>query len=36
MTGKVLRQLERDGTLARVDRNGLKLLRPEQLTLEPL
>ena len=36
MTGKVLRQLERDGTLARVDRNGLKLLRPEQLTLELL
>ncbi len=36
MTGKVLRQLERDGTLARVERNGLKLLRPEQLTLEPL
>jgi CRP-like cAMP-binding protein len=36
MTGKVLRQLERDGTLARVDRNGLKLLRPEQLTAEPL
>jgi CRP-like cAMP-binding protein len=36
MTGKVLRQLERDGTLARVDGMGLKLLRPEQLTLEPL
>jgi CRP-like cAMP-binding protein len=36
MTGKVLRQLERDGTLARVGRNGLKLLRPEQLTAEPL
>jgi CRP-like cAMP-binding protein len=36
MTGKVLRQLEQDGTLARVERNGLKLLRPEQLTLEPL
>ena len=36
MTGKVLRQLERDGTLARVDRNGLKLLRPEQLIADPL
>ena len=31
MTGHVLRQLERDGTLARVGRTGLKLLRPDQL-----
>ena len=31
MTGHVLRQLEREGTLARVGRAGLKLLRPEQL-----
>lgn len=31
MTGHVLRQLERDGTIARVGRAGLKLLRPEQL-----
>jgi CRP/FNR family cyclic AMP-dependent transcriptional regulator len=33
MTGKVLRSLERDGTLARVGRTGLKLLRPDQLNL---
>jgi hypothetical protein len=32
MTGRVLRQLEREGTLARVGRNGLVLLRPEHLT----
>ena len=31
MTGKVLRQLEREGTIARVGRTGLKLLRPDQL-----
>ncbi|MDP9223688.1 MAG: Crp/Fnr family transcriptional regulator [Actinomycetota bacterium] len=31
MTGKVLRQLEREGTVARVGRVGLKLLRPDQL-----
>jgi CRP-like cAMP-binding protein len=31
MTGTVLRQLEREGTLARVGRAGLKLLRPEHL-----
>jgi CRP-like cAMP-binding protein len=31
MTGHVLRQLEREGTIARVGRSGLKLLRPEQL-----
>jgi CRP-like cAMP-binding protein len=31
MTGKVLRQLEREGTIARVGRAGLKLLRPDQL-----
>ena len=33
MTGKVLRSLERDGTLARVGRTGLKLLRPDQLNV---
>jgi CRP-like cAMP-binding protein len=31
MTGRVLRMLERDGTLARVGRTGLTLLRPDQL-----
>ena len=31
MTGQVLRQLERDGTISRVGRAGLKLLRPDQL-----
>jgi CRP-like cAMP-binding protein len=31
MTGKVLRQLEREGTVVRVGRVGLKLLRPDQL-----
>jgi CRP-like cAMP-binding protein len=31
MTGRVLRELEREGTLARVGRSGLKLLRPDQL-----
>jgi len=31
MTGQVLRQLEREGTVARVGRAGLKLLRPDQL-----
>jgi len=31
MTGHVLRQLEREGTVARVGRAGLKLLRPDQL-----
>jgi CRP-like cAMP-binding protein len=31
MTGRVLRQLEREGTVARVGRNGLRLLRPERL-----
>jgi CRP-like cAMP-binding protein len=31
MTGKVLRQLEHEGTIARVGRTGLKLLRPDQL-----
>ena len=31
MTGRVLRQLEREGTVARVGRVGLRLLRPEQL-----
>jgi hypothetical protein len=31
MTGRVLRQLEREGTVARVGRDRLKLLRPEQL-----
>jgi CRP-like cAMP-binding protein len=31
MTGRVLRQLEREGTVARVGRDRLKLLRPDQL-----
>jgi CRP/FNR family cyclic AMP-dependent transcriptional regulator len=31
MTGRVLRQLEREGTIERVGRTGLRLLRPEQL-----
>jgi CRP-like cAMP-binding protein len=31
MTGHVLRQLEREGTLKRVGRSGLQLLRPDQL-----
>jgi CRP-like cAMP-binding protein len=31
MTGQVLRQLEREGTVARVGRAGLRLLRPDQL-----
>lgn len=31
MTGRVLRQLEREGTVARVGRAGLKLLRPDHL-----
>ena len=31
MTGQVLRQLEREGTVERFGRSGLKLLRPDQL-----
>ena len=31
MTGRVVRQLEREGTIARVGRAGLKLLRPDLL-----
>lgn len=31
MTGRVLRQLEREGTLERVGRVGLRLLRPDRL-----
>jgi CRP-like cAMP-binding protein len=31
MTGRVLRELEREGTIARVGRTGLQLLRPERL-----
>lgn len=31
MTGRVLRQLEREGTVQRVGRNGLRLLRPHRL-----
>jgi CRP-like cAMP-binding protein len=31
MTGRVLRQLEREGMLARVGRQGLRLLRPDRL-----
>jgi CRP-like cAMP-binding protein len=31
MTGRVLRELEREGTVARVGRTGLRLVHPEQL-----
>jgi len=31
MTGRVLRQLEREGTIERVGQTGLRLLRPDQL-----
>jgi CRP/FNR family cyclic AMP-dependent transcriptional regulator len=31
MTGRVLRQLEREGTITRVGRAGLRLLRPDRL-----
>ena len=31
MTGRVLRELEREGVLARVGRTGLRLLRPDRL-----
>jgi CRP-like cAMP-binding protein len=31
MTGRVLRQLEREGTVGRVGRTGLRLLRPDRL-----
>jgi CRP-like cAMP-binding protein len=31
MTGRVLRQMEREGTIGRVGRRGLTLLRPERL-----
>ena len=34
MTGRVLRELEREGTVARVGRVGLKLLRPERLVAD--
>lgn len=33
MTGRVLRQLEREGTLARLGPSGLQLLRPDHLEL---
>ena len=36
MTGHVLRQLEREGTIARVGRAGLRLLRPDQLEIATL
>jgi CRP-like cAMP-binding protein len=35
MTGRVLRDLEREGTVVRVGRTGLRLLNPDQLDLEP-
>jgi CRP-like cAMP-binding protein len=35
MTGRVLRQLEREGIVARVGRTGLRLLRPDQLDADP-
>ena len=31
MTGRVLRELEREGTIARIGRSGLRLLRPDRL-----
>jgi CRP-like cAMP-binding protein len=34
MTGRVLRQLEREGLIARVGRNGLRLLEPDALELD--
>jgi CRP-like cAMP-binding protein len=34
MTGRVLRQLEREGTIARVGRAGLRLVRPDGLELD--
>jgi CRP-like cAMP-binding protein len=34
MTGRVLRELEREGLVARVGRRGLRLLRPDQLELD--
>lgn len=34
MTGRVLRELEREGTLARVGRTGLRLIHPERLELD--
>src|SRR6266550_553023 len=34
MTGRVLRQLEREGTLIRVGRTGLRLLRPDGLDVD--
>jgi len=33
MTGRVLRQLEREGTIERFGRSGLRLLRPDQLEI---
>ena len=36
MTGRVVRQLEREGTLERFGRNGLRLLRPEHLDSDSL
>jgi CRP-like cAMP-binding protein len=34
MTGRVLRELEREGTLTRVGRSGLRLLRPDRLNAD--
>jgi len=34
MTGRVLRELEREGLIARVGRRGLRLLRPDDLELD--
>lgn len=34
MTGRVLRELEREQTVVRVGRTGLRLLRPDQLEIE--
>ena len=35
-TGRVLRDLEREGIVERVGRTGLRVLRPDQLAAEPL
>lgn len=35
MTGRVLRELEREGTIQRIGRNGLRLIRPDRLAALP-
>ena len=34
MTGRVLRELEREGTIVRIGRSGLRLLRPDRLEVD--